>query len=170
MSEIKRESEIKKLIQDQDFVSDPEDEDFNADTEELEEASLTEASSADEAESGEDEDFDVQVINNQFQKLKFNANKVLQDEEEVDSKEELLSTTEQIEIRSADLPEADENDEDFNPCDASISDDSESETEELSTLEIKQLDSKHKRTGLPLTELNINADQMKLPLKINQTI
>ena len=56
-----------------DLVSDPEDEDFQADTEELEEASLTEASSADEAESGEDEDFDVQVINNQFQKLKFIA-------------------------------------------------------------------------------------------------
>ena len=34
-------------------------------------------------------------------------------------KEELLSA-EKVEIRSADLPEADENDEDFNPCDASI--------------------------------------------------
>jgi len=51
-----------------------------------------------------------------------------------------------------------------------FSDDSESETEELSTLEVKQTDSKHKRTGLPLTELNINADQMKLPPNINQTI
>ena len=70
----------------QDLVSDPEDEDFQADTEELEEASLTEASSADEAESGEDEDFDVQVINNQFQKLKFNAKEAKEDEEEVDSK------------------------------------------------------------------------------------
>ena len=50
------------------------------------------------------------------------------------------------------------------------SDDSESEIEELSTLEVKQTDSKHKRTGLPLTELNINADQMKLPPNINQTI
>ena len=124
MSEIKQESEIKKLIQDQvrlfqplrtvragpfpshrppvrglgpeqrfntnffleDLVSDPEDEDFQADTEELEEASLTEASSADEAESGEDEDFDVQVINNQFQKLKFNAKEAQEDDEEVDSK------------------------------------------------------------------------------------
>ena len=123
MSEIKQESEIKKLIQDQvrrfhqkcssvcsssvtsdgspdpfrpsvsvlnlfleDLVSDPEDEDFQADTEELEEASLTEASSADEAESGEDEDFDVQVINNQFQKLKFNAKDAQEDDEEVDSK------------------------------------------------------------------------------------
>jgi len=35
-------------------------------------------------------------------------------------KEELLSTNEKVEIRSADLPEADENDKDFNPCDASI--------------------------------------------------
>ena len=130
MSEIKQESEIKKLIQDQvrlfqplrtvragpfpshrppvrglgpeqrfntnffleDLVSDPEDEDFQADTEELEEASLTEASSADEAESGEDEDFDVQdldyndVINYQFQKLKFNAKEAQEDDEEVDSK------------------------------------------------------------------------------------
>ena len=100
-----------------------------------------------------------------------------------------MSTSEKVEIRSADLPEADENDDDFNPCDASIryksqfhfhltllnlnlyfSDDSESETEELSTLEVKQTNSKHKRTGLPLTELNINADQMKLPPNINQTI
>ena len=69
-----------------DLVSDPEDEDFQADTEELEEASLTEASSADEAESGEDEDFDVQVINNQFQKLKFNTKEAQEDDEEVDSK------------------------------------------------------------------------------------
>ena len=68
------------------MVSDPEDEDFQADTEELEEASLTEASSADEAESGEDEDFDVQVINNQFQKLKFNAKEAQEDDREVDSK------------------------------------------------------------------------------------
>ena len=70
----------------EDLVSDPEDEDFQADTEELEEASLTEASSADEAESGEDEDFDVQVINNQFQKLKFNAKEAQEDDQEVDSK------------------------------------------------------------------------------------
>ena len=35
-------------------------------------------------------------------------------------KDELLSTSEKVEIRSADLPEADENDDDFNPCDASI--------------------------------------------------
>ena len=69
-----------------DLVSDPEDEDFQADTEELEEASLTEASSADEVESGEDEDFDVQVINNQFQKLKFNRKEANEDDEEVDSK------------------------------------------------------------------------------------
>lgn len=68
-----------------DLVSDPEDEDFQADTEELEEASLTEASSADEAESGEDEDFDVQVINNQFQKLKFNPKEASEDDE-IDSK------------------------------------------------------------------------------------
>ena len=39
--------------------------------EDLEVASCTEESPADKAESVKDEDFDVQVINNQFQKLKF---------------------------------------------------------------------------------------------------
>ena len=47
-----------------DSLYNTEDEDLQADTVELEEASLTEESPTDEAESVKDEDFDVQVINN----------------------------------------------------------------------------------------------------------